>query len=203
MAESSAADWPRSRAGGTRTRPSRPLAMFRRMAAIFGGVALAGFLVGVAALTVGPRLLPYRVLPVLSGSMRPTFPVGAVLIERPADASSLGVGDAITFHPPARPDALVTHRIVAVVAAPGGRASRTKGDANGAPDPWTIPATGHGWRVVGSVPDLGFVFGRADGAAVRLTVFGPTVLVLGLWALVCVWREPDSSGRAAIRSGTA
>jgi signal peptidase len=119
---------------------------------------LLGLLVvAVLAATVGPRLLPYRAYAVLSGSMTPTIPVGSVVVDLPAPAGALAVGDVVTFARPDRPSETVTHRVVAVLETASGPAFRTKGDANGTPDDWTVPESATNWRMRLSLPLAGYL----------------------------------------------
>ena len=114
------------------------------------------FVLTLLAVTIGPRVFPYQVHPVLSGSMDPAIPTGSLLVVRPAATTDLRVGDIITFNRPGPSGTLVTHRIREVVDGPGGRSFVTQGDANGAPDPWLVPGQGSGWRYALSVPYAGY-----------------------------------------------
>src|SRR5438445_8989650 len=62
-----------------------------------------------AAVTV--HLGGYQMLAVESGSMSPGMPVGSLAITRTVPASTLEVGDVITFHSPQSPSMLITHRV--------------------------------------------------------------------------------------------
>jgi signal peptidase len=92
----------------------------------------------------------HPVFSVASGSMTPTFSTGDLIVDRPlttGEAASLHVGEIVTFRAdsPATGNVplIVTHRIYAVrrVLSPLGVpvvSYTTKGDANNAPDQWTI-----------------------------------------------------------------
>ena len=70
---------------------------------------------------------------ITSGSMGPSISVGdIVLLTEPPDDELLAPGTVITFRDPVVPDALVTHRIDNVRED---GLYRTRGDANGQPDP--------------------------------------------------------------------
>src|SRR5213075_3261221 len=51
----------------------------------------------------------------------------------------------------------VSHRLVEVLARPGGDFFRTKGDANATADAYPVPSTAVRGRVVWSVPKLGWL----------------------------------------------
>jgi signal peptidase len=154
-----------------------------------GGV-VAGVLavVAILALTLGPRFLPYQTYVVLSGSMEPTIPTGAVIVLDPVVADGLSIGDVITFQRPDRPSELVTHRIVDVEQGPTGRSFVTKGDANTAPDGWRIPATGSGWRYRFAIPYAGYGLRTVQSVEGRLLLVVVPALALAGYFLVELWR---------------
>lgn len=113
------------------------------------------------ALAAGPRLFHYRVFDVLSGSMAPTVPIGAAVIDGEVPAAQLRVGDVITFQEPTRPGVYITHRIAAIDLNGAAVQVSTKGDANSARDPWSLPYTPGeaALRVVFTLPVVGYVLG--------------------------------------------
>ena len=75
----------------------------------------------------------------------------------------------------------------------------TKGDANDAPERWSVP-TGDGiGRVTHHVPKVGYVRAFISTRGARLGVLG-IVLVLGLYLLVDIWRPSPRSAKARRRS---
>ncbi|MFW3171999.1 signal peptidase I [Geodermatophilus sp. CPCC 206100] len=128
----------------------------RRVASwVLGAVLLTG--TGAAlGLVAYPMVTGGAALAVLSGSMTPGLPVGAMAFTKPVeDPATLQVGDVITFQ--RRPDApeLVTHRIMAVDASSGTPVFTTQGDANNAPDVDPVPASAVRGELAFSVDDLG------------------------------------------------
>lgn len=91
---------------------------------------------GLGAIAVGTGA--WQVRPVLSGSMRPDFPIGGVLLTQRVPTSSLRVGDVAVLHPPDDPAVTYVHRIVWLVHRHGAVLVRTKGIANPTDDPWTV-----------------------------------------------------------------
>ncbi|GAB3203003.1 hypothetical protein GCM10027261_43250 [Geodermatophilus arenarius] len=121
---------------------------------VLGLVLLAG--TGSAlAVAVYPVVTGGQALAVLTGSMRPGLPVGAMVFTRPVDPADLAVGDVVTFQ--RTPDApeLVTHRVVAVDDQGGTPVLVTQGDANDAPDLDPVPADAVRGELWFSVPGLG------------------------------------------------
>jgi len=130
-------------------------------------------------IVVGPMFLPYRLTTTSTGSMEPTVPQGSLVVDHTVPASSLQVGQIITFNVPGE-HRTVTHRLHAVVQQGGTVYFRTKGDANTLPDAWRIQATGNGYRVWFHIPYVGRITEitrslRAASAAAAIVV----VLVVG------------------------
>lgn len=111
-----------------------------------------------AILLVGARLAGLRVYTILSGSMEPTYHVGAIIYVKEIDPAELEVGDPITYM--LNEDTMVTHRITEIVPDEEDASVlrfRTKGDANNAEDGALV----HYMNVIGTpvftIPYLGYV----------------------------------------------
>lgn len=139
---------------------ARSLLRWARTAVVFVAFSLVVFLV--LALVVVPRASGSAPLAVLSGSMRPAIPPGALVVVRPVDVDALGVGDVITYQPRSGDPTLVTHRVVGVARSAAGTTFITRGDANAADDPepvQPIQVRGKVWYVV---PVVGRLTSRLD-----------------------------------------
>ncbi len=136
--------------------------------------------------------------PALSGSMRPVFQPGDLVVAKKTSTSSLHVGEVVAFYPPNGATTPVMHRIVSLTQTPTGPKVTTKGDANNAADPWGAvtlinPST---YRMVDVVPKLGFVSTWAHNLAASkrgLLLIGSGALLLAVAAI---------SLRGAARSAT-
>ena len=133
--------------------------MARRIARVISTlVVAAGLLFG--ALLVLPAALGWQRYVIVSGSMTGTYDRGSLVLDEVVPVDELREGDVITYRPPAGagPAGLVTHRIAEITTdRVGGRAFRTKGDANAAADPWTFTLPkGEQARVRAGVPYVGF-----------------------------------------------
>jgi signal peptidase I len=117
------------------------------------GAALVGFVL--CQLFVGflPRTGEYRVARELTGSMRPTIPVGAMIIDRPLRADRLKDHEVISFHRAGELQT-TTHRVISVRRDGGTILVRTRGDANNVADTQTITfgAQQRVWRTAAVVP---------------------------------------------------
>jgi signal peptidase I len=159
------------------------------------GLAVLAFLV----LAVGPHLLGYRTLTMLTASMSPEIDPGDVTIVTPIAISEVTEGMVITYHRPIEDHSLVTHRVISVETAPDGSVSvQTKGDANAAADPWTATLAGDtAYQVRGVVPGLGHVIQALRAPVVtQALLYGAPALLVG-WLLLTIWRparvEEDES----------
>lgn len=148
-------------------------------------------------LGLGPFTGRYRVVTVLSGSMRPTAPIGAVVISTPEPLESVRVGQVISFRAPTPGGPVETHRVIKIVSGGANPLVRTQGDANARPDPWVARlATGPVWKARVIVPGVGTMIHSLRAPLVRrLMLFGaPACFVLvalaEIWGLGATREEP-------------
>lgn len=140
-------------------------------------------------LAIGPRSGAYQTTTMLTGSMRPHYPPGSVLVITPMPTSELAPGQVITFHAPTEDRRIVTHRVVSVDRSKEFPAITTKGDANAGIDPWVAAVkTDEVWRVRFVVPGVGRAIQELRRPQVQfaLTRALPALLLMSL--LVAVWR---------------
>ena len=136
-----------------------------------------------AAVLVIASLVPipggFKVYTVLTGSMEPAVPTGALILTRtgmPAD--KISTGDIATFKSPRSDDVLITHRIAEVIGEGEGLRFITRGDANGAVDPWEVRAGNIEGIYRQHVPYVGFALEFAKTPmGLLLLVILPTVLI--------------------------
>ena len=125
--------------------------------------------------------------PALSGSMRPVFQPGDLVIAKQTSTSTVHVGEVVAFYPPGTTRSPVMHRIVTLTPTATGPKITTKGDANNVADPWgqvTLTSSST-YRLVNVVPKLGFVSVWAHNLAASrrgLLFIGSGVLLLALAA---------------------
>lgn len=116
-------------------------------------------LVVLLALTlVCGRLFGMQTYAVLSGSMEPAYPTGALLYVRKVDPADIQPGQVITFL--LDEHTVATHRVVEVIPDPeeaGIYRYRTKGDANEAADAGLVHCKNVLGTPVACVPYLGYV----------------------------------------------
>ena len=152
---------------------------------------LAAAIVLAVAAGVGPKFLPYRTYEVLSGSMAPALPVGALIVDVPQDAAAIRPGDVITFTRPDNPGEQITHRVVRREDGPFGAVFVTKGDANGTPDSWRVAADGEAWKTVFAAPLVGYLLGAARTPVGVLLMLVLPALALVSSAALELWQEKE------------
>jgi signal peptidase len=180
--------------------PALPAAAVSRLAAGVWRWAVRALVVAALALfalvAVGPHVLHYRTLTMLTGSMTGTIDVGDVAVVTPLPVDSVEPGMVISYHIPVDDHRLVTHRVVSVEHdAAGSVTVQTKGDANDAEDPWKATLGGDtAWQVRGVVPHVGTVIQWFRAPVVsQALVYGVPVLLAG-WLLLSIWRpEADET----------
>jgi signal peptidase len=157
-----------------------------------------GLVSGLAVLSVlsyaGLLIAGYQPVAVYSGSMVPKIAVGSLAVVKPVAASSIRVGDVITFNDPYVHARRVTHRVVKIaVKTDGTRAYWTKGDANPGRDPWIIALPDRVGRYSFDVPFAGYALVYAGTREVRTgLILLSTAAMLGL-LLQAIWRKPKPS----------
>ena len=157
------------------------------------GWAATALIVALAVAYGTMRLADWRPLTIVTGSMRPAYSPGDLIVVSPQRAAAVRPGEVITFAHPRVRGRTLTHRVVKVQSgapvAPGWLAITTKGDANAAPERWTIRADGNVGRVRAHVPWIGELAAPLGAGVPRgVAMAALTVLVASL-ALWGIWRR--------------
>jgi signal peptidase I len=177
-------------AGATRRFVARALPWVVRGIVVVSVVAFAG-------LAVGPHVLGYRTMTMLTASMSPSIDPGDVTVVTPLAVSDVTEGMVITYHIPIGEHQLITHRVVSVEHGTDGSVTvQTKGDNNEAVDPWSATLEGDtAYQVRAVIPEIGHVIHALRTPAVATAlVYGAPALVAG-WLLLAIWR-PRKEDRA-------
>jgi signal peptidase len=130
-----------------------------------------------------PLVFAGRVAVVLSASMEPTLPVGALAVIMPVAPEEVEVGDIITFTPYWDPEVTISHRVNEILNEERIR-FRTKGDANEDVDAWVVPGDEVKGRVVFDIPRLGYLvnyvlrYVRTRQGLIFLVIL-PSLVVIG------------------------
>jgi signal peptidase I len=159
----------------------------RSWGAALGNLGLLVAVTAIATLVVGPVLGFYRTVTVLTGSMRPTFNPGDMIVVSPEPMARLRVGDVITFRIPIDGKPVETHRVVSITHAGSQPIVQTKGDANNTIDPWHAELHGNTvWRLRLRIPGAGYPLLALRSRWMHwATALLP--LALALWGLTKLW----------------
>ncbi|MBN0042440.1 signal peptidase I [Cellulosimicrobium cellulans] len=169
------------------------------LARALGALALACAVVLALVGVVVPLVLGATPYTVLTGSMRPTYPPGTMVVVRPVAVERVVPGDVVTYQLASGRPEVVTHRVVAVgVGAGDERVLTTRGDANAAPDPEPVRPVQVRGTVVYAVPLLGWVSSAVSGDTRRTVavVAAAGLLAWGAWQVVAGLRERGRRGRS-------
>jgi signal peptidase len=181
----------RSEASGPKRRMGIVGYVKRTVATVIVAAVLAG--AGFVALSLVRGT--WMVTPVLSGSMRPGFPVGGVVVSERVPLKDIALRDVIVFQNPIKRTEEMIHRIVKLTRLPNGLIKiRTQGDANPVPDPWTIVVhTREVYKIRWSLPLLGYVaVAYQDHRGILLVVAGALLVFIAAG----IWFEAASKKRA-------
>jgi signal peptidase I len=172
--------------------PAALLAPMARLKLLGNALSMALTAIAVISLlgvSVLPNVLGYKTYVVLSGSMEPAIHTGSVVLALPVAPEALKVGDVIVYN---RSDVSesITHRIIQVEDNNGKPSFVTKGDANGAPDSWTVQYNGNtSGKIVLAVPYLGYAYSAVGSPQGRLIFLIVPVIVLSAMWLAQIWRS--------------
>ncbi|WP_448611941.1 signal peptidase I [Geodermatophilus sp. URMC 60] len=183
--------------------PAAPAALrvLRSTAAFVGRwsvrLLVAAAVAAFAVLAVGPHLLGYRTMTMLTASMSPGIDPGDVVVTTPLAVTDVTAGMVISYHIPIDDHRVVTHRVTAVEHGPDGSVTvQTKGDANDHVDPWSAVLQGDtAYQVRAVIPEIGHLITALRTPAVNhALVYGAPALLAG-WLLLSIWRprEDDAS----------
>jgi signal peptidase len=146
-----------------------------------------------AVLAIGPHVLGYRTMTMLTGSMSPQINPGDVVLSTPLDVQDVTEGMVISYHIPIDDHRVVTHRVVSVEhGADGSVTVQTKGDANEAVDPWKATLQGDtAYQVRAVIPALGHVIQTMrEPVVTKALVYGAPALLAG-WLILSIWRPSE------------
>ena len=168
----------------------------RSLADVLARLFLAFALLALVLLGLLPNLGWYRTETVLSGSMKPYFSPGDIVVVTPEATRDVRVGQVISYHIPVGDHHVQSHRVIKVVRGGAHPLVRTKGDANAAPDPWTARLNGGtAWQVRAVVPKAGWAIVWLRTPAIRRFAIFALPLLLAILGLLRIWRAPGNDER--------
>ncbi len=146
----------------------------KRVAGVVSTVFVV-LVVGLAVLMLGVRVVGLQPYAVLSGSMEPQIPVGALLYVKPCSADDVAVGDVITFV--LNEDLMTaTHRVVAIDTEAG--TFTTKGDANETEDGAPVSFQNLIGKPLFAIPLVGYLSAYLSTWTGKIVGIGTVLLLL-------------------------
>jgi signal peptidase I len=149
-----------------------------------------------------PRLAGATPYTVLTGSMRPHYPPGTLLVVKPVAPQDILIGDVITFQLDSGQGTVASHRVIGIsTRADGELQYLVKGDANAASDAEPVRAVQVRGRLWYAVPYLGYVNNMLTGHERQYAVWAVAAGLLG-YAARMFWagfRDRDGRTRPAGR----
>jgi signal peptidase len=134
-----------------------------------------------------PRIAGATPYTVLTGSMRPHYPPGTLVVVKPIDTDDLRNGDVATYQISSGDPEVATHRIVAIgVDLKGERVFTFQGDANNAPDPKPVLPVQIRGKLWYAVPYLGYLNNALNGRQRQAAVLVVSAALLGYAAFMFV-----------------
>ncbi|MCL2542200.1 MAG: signal peptidase I [Nocardioidaceae bacterium] len=155
-----------------------------------------------AVAVIVPRLAGATPYTVLTGSMRPHYPPGTLVVVKPVDADTLSVGQVATYQIQSGEPAVATHRIVAIGTTLTGQHVFTfKGDANPSPDPAPVQPAQIRGQLWYAVPYLGYANNVLTGHQRQVAVVIVAGLLIGYAVLMFAGALRDRRRRRRPGSG--
>ena len=170
--------------------------MLKKICGFLSGILLVVLAV-LAGLLIIPKAMGYEEMAVLTGSMEPNYPVGALIFVKEEDPEKLKVGDVITYR--LDEDTVVTHRIVEINRDE--QTVTTKGDANEDKDGSPVSYSNIVGKAHFKVPFLGFIAMNIKTSKGIAAICGVLVAVILLTFIPEIFSEDDEKEEKKKKQG--
>jgi len=131
-------------------------------------------------------------------SMSPRLMPGDLLLVKQQPASTVKVGDVVTFAHPAHPGRTLTHRVRKIEAKAGLLQFETRGDASAASEHWAIQPSGQLGTLAYSVPDAGRLTRPINDPKLRSVLILLISIASSIGFLLRIWRKPQRTSQPAL-----
>lgn len=170
--------------------------MLKKICGFLSGILLVVLAV-LAGILIIPKALGYEEMAVLTGSMEPNYPVGALIFVKEEDPENLKIGDVITYR--LDEDTVVTHRIVEINRDE--QTVTTKGDANEDKDGSPVSYSNIVGKAHFKVPYLGFIAMNIKTSKGIAAICGVLVAVILLTFIPEIFSEDDEKEEKKKKQG--
>ncbi len=134
----------------------KPRRFAREAAFPAGMIVTAVFSMGIVWFAAG--LMPLKPSSIASGSMRPLYEIGDVVVVAKVPASTVKLGDVVEYRKQEGAQVIsIVHRVIEINDKTGVKTFVTKGDANGAPDAEPVLPANVVGKVVFHIPKVGLL----------------------------------------------
>ena len=174
----------------------RVLGLAQFVASLIVAVLLLALLAGIA-----PSVLGYESFVVPTTAMRPVLQADDLAVVRPVHASTLNVGDILTYRTPEDPDMVIVGRILSIDTDLAGRLQlQVRGDSDPITHQATVTAGATLGSVAYSVPRAGLLVSLANSLAGKFVLVGlPGFILIIEWLRSRGRKGPRTS--ALVQSG--
>ncbi|GLC30532.1 signal peptidase I [Clostridium omnivorum] len=122
-----------------------------------------------------PGIGPYKIMTVLSGSMKPTFNPGDIIVGKKTNLDNIKTGDVITFK---YNSSLTTHRIINTTLKDGQLFFITKGDNNNVADVSPVDSNLVVSKYIFRIPLIGFLIAFLKGIPGIITIWAVIIFIV-------------------------
>ncbi|WP_232716114.1 signal peptidase I [Gordonia metallireducens] len=139
-----------------------------------------------------PKIAGAQPYTVLTGSMKPDYPPGTLIVVKPRPADEIGVGDVVTYQIRSGSPEVITHRVIEVTENPQGELRFvTQGDNNGLADAEPVRPVQVRGTLWYSVPYIGWVNNWFTGQRRTVLIFAAAgaLFVYGGWQFIADRRQ--------------
>lgn len=191
---------PRRRRGRRHHTVTAATSLWHHIAVALSIAALL-LVIGIAtAAIIVPKATGSTALTVLTGSMRPSYPPGTLVVIRPTPVADIQVGDVITYQITSGQPAVATHRVIEKGFRQDGEVQFiTQGDNNSAPDQNPVREVQVRGRLWYAIPYLGWVNSAMNGGQRQalVPILGGLLLAYAAWMLVSGVRDKRRTSKSA------
>ncbi|MHC3003531.1 signal peptidase I [Gordonia sp. GN26] len=153
---------------------------------------LIGAIAILCATILIPKIAGAQAYTVLTGSMKPNYPPGTLIVVKPGPAEDIRVGDVVTYQIRSGSPEVVTHRVIEIAESDAGEPRFiTQGDDNGAPDAEPVRPVQVRGTLWYSVPYVGWVNNwlASQSRTILIFVLAGALFVYGGWQFIADRRE--------------
>lgn len=156
---------------------------------------LVGAIAVLCATILIPKVAGAQTYTVLTGSMKPNYPPGTLIVVKPGPEEDIRVGDVVTYQIRSGSPEVVTHRVIKIAQNDAGEPRFiTQGDDNGAADAEPVRPVQVRGTLWYSVPYVGWVNNWLAGQSRTILIFvlAGALFAYGGWQFIADRRDKNT-----------